>query len=80
MLYKTRGAACWLMAGTLVIAGLPTVNLKAQAPPLPKLPDDVSFRRADITSEGTRMAAEVFVPKTPKSDKLPTIVIRASAH
>jgi outer membrane protein assembly factor BamB/dienelactone hydrolase len=41
----------------------------------PKLPDDVTFRRADIISEGTRMAAEVFVPKAPKSDRLPTIVM-----
>jgi uncharacterized protein len=40
-----------------------------------KVPDDVSFRTADIMSEGTRMAAEVFAPKNPKSAKLPTIVM-----
>ena len=40
-----------------------------------KLPDDVAFRTADILSDGTRMAAEVFAPKEPKSDKLPTIVM-----
>jgi dienelactone hydrolase len=38
-------------------------------------PDDVSFRAADIISEGTRMAAEVFAPKTARADKLPTIVM-----
>jgi len=38
-------------------------------------PDDVTFRTADIMSEGTRMAAEVLTPKKPKSDKLPTIVM-----
>jgi uncharacterized protein len=38
-------------------------------------PDDVTFRTDDIMSEGTRMAAEVFAPKNPKSDKLPTIVM-----
>jgi len=40
-----------------------------------KAPDDVIFRTADIMSEGTRMAAEVFTPKNPKSDKLPSIVM-----
>jgi dienelactone hydrolase len=44
-------------------------------PPAVKTPDDVSFRTANIISEGTRMAAEVFAPKTPKADKLPTIVM-----
>jgi uncharacterized protein len=38
-------------------------------------PDDVTFRTDAIMSEGTRMAAEVFAPKNPKSDKLPTIVM-----
>jgi dienelactone hydrolase len=40
-----------------------------------KAPDDVAFRTDDIMSEGTRMAAEIFAPKPPKSDKLPTIVM-----
>lgn len=40
-----------------------------------KVPDDVVFRTADIMSEGTRMHAEVFAPKGPKSEKLPTIVM-----
>ena len=40
-----------------------------------KVPDDVTFRTADIMSEGTRMAAEVFAPKDPKGEKLPTIVM-----
>ncbi len=40
-----------------------------------KPPSDIAFRRATITSEGTRMAAEVFAPKEPASDKLPTIVM-----
>jgi hypothetical protein len=40
-----------------------------------KVPDDVTFRTADILSEGTRMAAEVFSPKTPGSERLPTIVM-----
>ncbi len=40
-----------------------------------KVPDDVTFRTADIMSEGTRIAAEVFAPKNTKDDKLPTIVM-----
>jgi dienelactone hydrolase len=46
-----------------------------------KPPDEVSFRKATIVSEGTRMAAEVFAPaaaandQRPTSEKLPTIVM-----
>src|SRR5262249_11813165 len=40
-----------------------------------KVPDDVSFRAADIMSEGTRMAAGVFAPKQPQSERLPTIIM-----
>jgi dienelactone hydrolase len=58
-----------------MIAGLPTMDLKAESPLSPKLPDNVTFRHADILSEGTRMAAEVFALKSLKSDKLPTIVM-----
>lgn len=40
-----------------------------------KVPDHITFRTADILSEGTRMAAEVFAPKNPKTERLPTIVM-----
>jgi dienelactone hydrolase len=40
-----------------------------------KIPDDVLMRSADIISEGTRMSAEVFAPKNPKTNRLPTIVM-----
>lgn len=55
---------------------LVTSRLRAQdsAPEFP-VPDDVAFRTADIRSEGTRIAAEVFAPKRPASEKLPTIVM-----
>ena len=39
------------------------------------VPDDVAFRMENIMSEGTRMAAEVFAPKEPKTEKLPTILM-----
>lgn len=48
---------------------------KGQKTPDFKVPEDVSFRHADIVSEGTRMATEVFAPKNAKSDKLPTVVM-----
>ncbi len=40
-----------------------------------KPPEDIAFRKATIISEGTPMAAEVYAPKNPASDKLPTIVM-----
>ena len=39
-----------------------------------KAPEDIAFRNADIISEGTRMAAEVFSPKGAKA-KLPTVLM-----
>lgn len=40
-----------------------------------KPPADVDFRTATIMSDGTRMAAEVFSPKTSEKKKLPTIIM-----
>ena len=40
-----------------------------------RVPDEVTFRTADILSEGTRMAAEVFAPREAKTDRLPTIIM-----
>lgn len=38
-------------------------------------PDDVAFRTTNIMSEGTRMTAEVYTPKSSASEKLPTIIM-----
>src|ERR1035441_9545809 len=38
-------------------------------------PEDISFRPANIISEGTRMYAEVFAPKAADGKKLPTILM-----
>lgn len=38
-------------------------------------PADVAFRTATITSEGTRMAAELFAPRGAEQQKLPTIIM-----
>jgi dienelactone hydrolase len=41
-----------------------------------RAPDDVAWREADIMSEGTRMSAEIFTPKSSPGDKkLPVIVM-----
>jgi len=45
----------------------------AQTPYTP--PEDVDYRRADIWSEGTRISAEVFSPKSMAGRKLPTILM-----
>lgn len=57
------------------VAALPQDNpgkkpTKEWAPPA-----NVTFRRANIMSEGTRMAAEVFAPRGSEEKKLPTIVM-----
>jgi dienelactone hydrolase len=45
----------------------------AQQPAPYPVPDGISFRKATIWSEGTRMAAEVFAPAS--EQKLPTIIM-----
>ena len=59
------------MLGMLLAPGLSIAQEAGKFTP----PDDVTFRAANISSEGTRMAAEVFAPKSPAGDKLPTIVM-----
>ena len=39
------------------------------------VPEGVTFRAADIISEGTRMSAEVFAPAGTKGQKLPTVLM-----
>lgn len=53
---------------------LPPAAADGQQPPF-DVPPDIAFRTGEIISEGTRMAAEVFAPQQPKSEKLPTIVM-----
>ena len=48
-----------------------TCSLQAQF----KVPEDLAFRQADVMSEGTRIAAEVFTPKQPAEGRLPTILM-----
>jgi dienelactone hydrolase len=46
-----------------------------EKPPEFNVPEDLSYRSENILSDGVRMAAEVFAPKEPKSEKLPTIIM-----
>ena len=67
---------CAIQAAILLAVSLFVVPAHAQLQPAPfKPPSDVAFRTATITSEGTRMVAEVFAPNSPASEKLPTIVM-----
>jgi dienelactone hydrolase len=67
---------CSAFAWIAVALAMVPAKLDAQekAPDF-NVPDDVVFRTDSIISEGTRMAAEVFAPKTPASEKLPTIIM-----
>ncbi len=56
-----------LLTGASVLAQVPNSSAN--------FPEDITFRKADIMSEGTRIAAEVFAPKEPKTEKLPTILM-----
>jgi dienelactone hydrolase len=62
-----------LMIFQLVLLIAPT--LLAQTPSF-RVPETISYRKASITSEGTRMHAEVYAPKSASLDKkLPTIIM-----
>jgi uncharacterized protein len=67
----TLGAG--LLAAAMLVALL--VDVVAQQPAQPfAVPSDISLRKATISSEGTRMAAEVFAPAA-AGGKLPTIIM-----
>ena len=63
----------WPFAILLVI--LPLQGKAQDSPPAWEPPRDISYRRATILSEGTRIAAEVFALADSGETKLPTIVM-----
>ncbi len=63
--------ACLIL--TLLVTCL-SGRLLAQDEAAFQAPDDITFRAADIISEGTRMSAEVFSPKG-AAGKLPSIIM-----
>ena len=55
---------------------LAAIGAPAEGPkPAFRAPEGVTFRAADILSEGTRMSAEVFAPEGPEGETLPTIIM-----
>src|SRR5262245_18631419 len=55
---------------------LAAIGASAEEPkPDFRVPEGVTFRAADILSEGTRMSAEVFAPKDSEGKTLPTIIM-----
>jgi uncharacterized protein len=67
----TRDAV--ILAAVMLVALVADGFAQPAAAPFP-LPSDISFRKATISSEGTRMAAEVFAPVA-AGGKLPTIIM-----
>ncbi len=63
-----------LSIALLLLIGVST-QLDAQETVTFKAPDDITFRTADIISEGTRISAEVFLPNDQGDAKLPTILM-----
>jgi len=68
-----------VLSKTAALAAVVLVSLVAvafaQEPPPFQVPKDISFRKATIWSEGTRMAAEIFSPSVAVEQKLPTIIM-----
>lgn len=61
---------------TVFLPALTAVPASAQlATAFATPPDDVNARAENVLSEGVRLTAEVFAPKNPASEKLPTIVM-----
>ncbi len=72
---KTTSKPMLLAAAVCGLAS-PSCSLTAHdSKPALGIPAEITFRTADIRSEGTRMAAQVFAPKEPKQRKLPTIIL-----
>jgi dienelactone hydrolase len=69
-----RRTAASLLIPVAIVLTAACVSAQDRVPDV-RVPDGVSFRAADIISEGTRMAAEVFAPQKPATEKLPTIVM-----
>jgi len=65
-----------LLAASAVVLSISSTSLRAQQTETRfNVADEITFRTADIMSEGTRMAAEVFAPRDTAKAKLPTIIM-----
>lgn len=66
--------SCLVCLGALCLF-LPAPAHSQSEPPPYQPPTDLRFRKADIVSEGTRMAAEVFLLKENEAKALPTLIL-----
>jgi dienelactone hydrolase len=58
-----------------IILWIVTAHVSAQGDPAYQPPEDLSWRRATIMSEGTRIAAELFAAKANGGKALPTVIM-----
>jgi dienelactone hydrolase len=68
-----RGGMWGVLLWAVIALVAPVLAQQSTAPFTP--PEDIHFRTADIMSEGTRMAAELFALKTNNGKKLPTVIL-----
>src|SRR5262249_25370563 len=65
-----------LRSGLVALFILLASRAGAQQPaPTFKPPDSVAYRTANIMSEGVRLSAEVYSPKEPAGQRLPTVIL-----
>jgi uncharacterized protein len=74
-LTKTHIVLCVTLLSSAAAWAQPAPAAQPAARPAFTAPDDITFRRATIISEGTRMAAEVFALKSAGDKKLPTVLM-----
>jgi dienelactone hydrolase len=58
-----------------VLVAIPSVAHTQQAGQVFTAPDDIDYRKANVMSEGVRLTAELYSPKTPANKQLPTIIM-----
>lgn len=63
----------WVAMALVLLLGCPALCHAQRRPYKP--PEGVTYRTADIYSEGTRMTAEIFAPESANGQKLPTILM-----
>src|SRR5438105_453551 len=58
-----------------VLFALPSVARAQQAGQVFTAPDDIDYRKANVMSEGVRLTAELYSPKSAAGKQLPTIIM-----
>jgi uncharacterized protein len=66
---------CFVFSLITLAAVLSATARAQEGSPPPAVSEGVEFRARDIMSEGTRMSAEVYLPKGKAGEKLPTVIL-----